>query len=45
MVTTTYPASPASWLAVLVAVVACTLARMDPSMGMIDIVKDHVLPV
>ncbi|XP_071506916.1 carnitine O-palmitoyltransferase 1, liver isoform-like [Diadema antillarum] len=45
MVTTTYPASPASWLAVLVAVMACTLARMDPSLGMIDTVRDRLLPV
>ncbi|XP_033629485.1 carnitine O-palmitoyltransferase 1, liver isoform-like isoform X2 [Asterias rubens] len=45
MVNTTYPASPASWLAVLTAVTALTLARVDPSMGMIEKLKNNFLPV
>ncbi|XP_038072359.1 carnitine O-palmitoyltransferase 1, liver isoform-like isoform X2 [Patiria miniata] len=45
MVNTTYPASPLSWLAVVTAVTACSLARLDPSMGMIDKLKENVLPV
>ncbi|XP_022102558.1 carnitine O-palmitoyltransferase 1, liver isoform-like isoform X2 [Acanthaster planci] len=45
MVNTTYPASPLSWLAVLTAVTACSLARVDPSMGMIEKLKENVLPV
>ncbi|XP_041452997.1 carnitine O-palmitoyltransferase 1, liver isoform-like isoform X1 [Lytechinus variegatus] len=45
MVTTTYPASPASWVAVLVAIIACLVAKMDPSLGIIDFIKDHLLPL
>lgn len=40
----TYPASPATWLAVLTAVLACVYAQMDPSMGVIDRIRQHFIP-
>ncbi|XP_077999848.1 carnitine O-palmitoyltransferase 1, liver isoform-like [Glandiceps talaboti] len=42
IVTTTYPASPASWLAVVTAVTACILAKMDPSFGVIGRIQSHL---
>ncbi|XP_033101878.1 carnitine O-palmitoyltransferase 1, liver isoform-like [Anneissia japonica] len=42
IVTTTYPASPASWLAVVSLVLAFSLAKVDPSMGMIAKVREHL---
>ncbi|XP_069461399.1 carnitine O-palmitoyltransferase 1, liver isoform-like isoform X2 [Ambystoma mexicanum] len=43
-VTGVYPASPSSWLFVVIAVMGTMYARMDPSMGMIGKIKEH-LPV
>ncbi|XP_071842084.1 carnitine O-palmitoyltransferase 1, liver isoform-like isoform X2 [Apostichopus japonicus] len=40
----TYPVSPATWLAVLTAVLACVYAQMDPSMGLIEIIRSNLLP-
>uniref|UniRef100_A0AAY4DXP9 Carnitine O-palmitoyltransferase 1, muscle isoform n=1 Tax=Denticeps clupeoides TaxID=299321 RepID=A0AAY4DXP9_9TELE len=34
-----YPASPSSWLFVVVAIMSSVYARIDPSMGMIDSIK------
>ncbi|XP_071942784.1 carnitine O-palmitoyltransferase 1, liver isoform-like isoform X2 [Antedon mediterranea] len=42
LVTTTYPASPASWLAVVSVVLAVSLARIDPSMGLIATVREYL---
>ncbi|GCC38224.1 hypothetical protein chiPu_0016736 [Chiloscyllium punctatum] len=42
ILTGVYPASPSSWLFVVVAVIATTYARMDPSLGMIDKIRDHL---
>ncbi|XP_028813881.1 carnitine O-palmitoyltransferase 1, muscle isoform isoform X3 [Denticeps clupeoides] len=39
-----YPASPSSWLFVVVAIMSSVYARIDPSMGMIDSIK-ATLPV
>ncbi|TSK38336.1 Carnitine O-palmitoyltransferase 1, liver isoform [Bagarius yarrelli] len=38
-----YPASPSSWLFVVIAIMSSIYARMDPSMGMINSIK-QVLP-
>ncbi|MCJ8733154.1 hypothetical protein PDJAM_G00219900 [Pangasius djambal] len=38
-----YPASPSSWLFVVIAIMSSMYARMDPSMGMINSIK-KVLP-
>ncbi|KAM9481838.1 carnitine O-palmitoyltransferase 1, muscle isoform 1-T2 [Clarias gariepinus] len=38
-----YPASPSSWLIVVIAIMSSIYARMDPSMGMINSIK-KVLP-
>lgn len=40
----TYPVSPATWLAVLTAVLACVYAQMDPSMGIIETIRNHLIP-
>lgn len=37
-----YPASPSSWLFVVVAVMATMYARVDPSLGMIGKIQDHL---
>ncbi|XP_070536281.1 carnitine O-palmitoyltransferase 1, liver isoform-like [Ptychodera flava] len=42
LVTTTYPASPASWLAVVTAITASLLAKMDPSCGIIGRIGHHL---
>ncbi|KAM9299185.1 carnitine O-palmitoyltransferase 1, liver isoform-like [Gastrophryne carolinensis] len=43
-VTGVYPASPSSWLFVVIAIMVTMYARVDPSMGMIGKIKEH-LPV
>ncbi|XP_064416529.1 carnitine O-palmitoyltransferase 1, liver isoform isoform X2 [Latimeria chalumnae] len=43
-ITGMYPASPSSWLFLVIAIMATLYARVDPSMGMIDKIKEH-LPV
>ncbi|XP_053308148.1 carnitine O-palmitoyltransferase 1, brain isoform isoform X2 [Spea bombifrons] len=43
-VTGVYPASPSSWLFVVIAIMGTMYARVDPSMGMIGKIKEH-LPV
>ncbi|KAJ8388621.1 hypothetical protein AAFF_G00131860 [Aldrovandia affinis] len=44
ILTGVYPASPSSWLVVVVAIMSTMYARIDPSMGMIDTIK-ATLPV
>ncbi|XP_035257990.1 carnitine O-palmitoyltransferase 1, muscle isoform [Anguilla anguilla] len=39
ILTGVYPASPSSWLVVVVAIMSTMYARIDPSMGMIDSIK------
>ncbi|KAM3822066.1 palmitoyl thioesterase CPT1C [Vipera latastei] len=43
-VTGVYPASPSSWFFMVTAILVTQLSRLDPSMGMIDKIKEH-LPV
>ncbi|KAM8927580.1 carnitine O-palmitoyltransferase 1, liver isoform-like [Pelodytes ibericus] len=43
-ITGVYPASPSSWLFVVIAIMGTMYARVDPSMGMIGKIKEH-LPV
>ncbi|XP_063798481.1 carnitine O-palmitoyltransferase 1, liver isoform-like isoform X2 [Pseudophryne corroboree] len=43
-VTGVYPASPSSWFFVVIAILGTMYARVDPSMGMIGKIKEH-LPV
>lgn len=38
-----YPASPSSWLIVVIAMMSSLYIRIDPSLGMIDAIKD-ILP-
>ena len=38
----TYPGSPSSWLFVVMIVLALKLANVDPSLGMIDLIQNHV---
>lgn len=38
-----YPASPSSWLFVVIAIMSSMYARVDPSMGIINSIK-KVLP-
>lgn len=42
ILTGVYPASPSSWLFVVVAVIATMYARVDPSLGMIERIRDHL---
>ncbi|XP_041053357.1 carnitine O-palmitoyltransferase 1, liver isoform-like isoform X1 [Carcharodon carcharias] len=42
ILTGVYPASPSSWIFVVVAVIATMYARVDPSLGMIDRIRDHL---
>lgn len=44
VLTGVYPASPSSWLIVVIAIMSTMYARIDPSMGMIDRIKTS-LPV
>nr|XP_055029635.1 carnitine O-palmitoyltransferase 1, muscle isoform isoform X2 [Misgurnus anguillicaudatus] len=44
VLTGVYPASPSSWLIVVIAIMSTMYARIDPSMGMIDKIKTS-LPV
>lgn len=39
-----YPASPSSWLFVVIAILATMYTRSDPSMGLIGKIQEH-LPV
>ncbi|XP_078511340.1 carnitine O-palmitoyltransferase 1, liver isoform-like isoform X2 [Lissotriton helveticus] len=41
-VTGVYPASPSSWLFVVITIMATMYARVDPSMGMIGKIKEHM---
>ncbi|XP_067830625.1 carnitine O-palmitoyltransferase 1, liver isoform-like isoform X2 [Heptranchias perlo] len=41
-VTGVYPASPSSWLFVVLTVIGTMYTRIDPSMGMIAKIKDHL---
>ncbi|KAJ7313745.1 hypothetical protein JRQ81_005404 [Phrynocephalus forsythii] len=43
-VTGVYPASPSSWLFMVTAILVTQYSRLDPSMGMIEKIKEH-LPV
>ncbi|XP_026566497.1 carnitine O-palmitoyltransferase 1, brain isoform [Pseudonaja textilis] len=43
-VTGVYPASPSSWFFMVTAILVTQFSRLDPSMGMIDKIKEH-LPV
>ncbi|OCT70985.1 hypothetical protein XELAEV_18037901mg [Xenopus laevis] len=43
-ITGVYPASPSSWFFVVIAIMGTLFARVDPSMGMIEKIKEH-LPV
>lgn len=43
-VTGVYPASPSSWLFMVTAILVTQYSRLDPSMGMIGKIKEH-LPV
>uniref|UniRef100_A0A673I3J5 Carnitine O-palmitoyltransferase 1, muscle isoform n=1 Tax=Sinocyclocheilus rhinocerous TaxID=307959 RepID=A0A673I3J5_9TELE len=45
VLTGVYPASPSSWLIVVIAIMSTMYARIDPSMGMIDRIKTSLLPV
>ncbi|XP_041110577.1 carnitine O-palmitoyltransferase 1, liver isoform-like isoform X2 [Polyodon spathula] len=44
VLTGVYPASPSSWLIVVIAIMSTMYARIDPSMGMIDCIN-KTLPV
>ncbi|XP_051789657.1 carnitine O-palmitoyltransferase 1, liver isoform isoform X3 [Erpetoichthys calabaricus] len=44
VITGVYPASPSSWLFVVVAILATLYTRSDPSMGLINKIQEH-LPV
>lgn len=35
-----YPASPSSWLIVVIAMMSTLYIRIDPSLGMIDVIKE-----
>ncbi|KAF3688926.1 Carnitine O-palmitoyltransferase 1, liver isoform [Channa argus] len=37
-----YPASPSSWLIVVIAMLTSLYIRLDPSLGMIDAIKDNL---
>ncbi|KAM8861501.1 carnitine O-palmitoyltransferase 1, muscle isoform 2-T3 [Synchiropus picturatus] len=37
-----YPASPSSWLIVVIAMMSSLYTRVDPSLGMIDIIKENL---
>uniref|UniRef100_A0A8D3CZD5 Carnitine O-palmitoyltransferase 1, muscle isoform n=1 Tax=Scophthalmus maximus TaxID=52904 RepID=A0A8D3CZD5_SCOMX len=37
-----YPASPSSWLIVVIAMMSSLYIRIDPSLGMIDAIKDNL---
>ncbi|KAG8433946.1 hypothetical protein GDO86_012345 [Hymenochirus boettgeri] len=41
-ITGVYPASPSSWLFVVIAIMGTLYARVDPSMGMIGKIKEHL---
>uniref|UniRef100_A0A673I3W4 Carnitine O-palmitoyltransferase 1, muscle isoform n=1 Tax=Sinocyclocheilus rhinocerous TaxID=307959 RepID=A0A673I3W4_9TELE len=43
VLTGVYPASPSSWLIVVIAIMSTMYARIDPSMGMIDRIKTSLL--
>ncbi|XP_057203720.1 carnitine O-palmitoyltransferase 1, muscle isoform isoform X2 [Triplophysa rosa] len=42
VLTGVYPASPSSWLIVVIAIMSTMYARIDPSMGMIDKIKTSI---
>ncbi|XP_072128233.1 carnitine O-palmitoyltransferase 1, liver isoform isoform X2 [Mobula birostris] len=42
ILTGVYPASPSSWIFVVVAVIATMYARVDPSLGMIEKIRGHL---
>ncbi|XP_043939347.1 carnitine O-palmitoyltransferase 1, brain isoform isoform X2 [Protopterus annectens] len=42
IITGVYPASPSSWLFVVIAIMSTMFARVDPSMGMIEKIKEHL---
>ncbi|KAM7134366.1 LOW QUALITY PROTEIN: palmitoyl thioesterase CPT1C [Macrochelys suwanniensis] len=42
LVTGVFPASPASWLVMAVAILASQASRLDPSMGLIGKIKEHL---
>lgn len=44
VITGVYPASPSSWLFVVIAILATMYMRSDPSMGLIAKIQEH-LPV
>lgn len=44
VITGVYPASPSSWLFVVIAILATMYTRSDPSMGLIAKIQEH-LPV
>ncbi|XP_030053832.1 palmitoyl thioesterase CPT1C isoform X1 [Microcaecilia unicolor] len=44
VITGVYPASPSSWLFVVITIIAAMYTRVDPSLGMIGKIKEH-LPV
>lgn len=37
-----YPASPSSWLIVVIAMMSSLYIRIDPSLGMIDTIKENL---
>lgn len=37
-----YPASPSSWLIVVIAMMSSLYIRIDPSLGMIDAIKENL---
>ena len=37
-----YPASPSSWLIVVIAIMSSLYIRIDPSLGMIDAIKENL---
>ncbi|XP_029440050.1 carnitine O-palmitoyltransferase 1, brain isoform isoform X2 [Rhinatrema bivittatum] len=41
-ITGVYPASPSSWLFVVIAIIGTMYTRVDPSMGMIGKIKEHL---
>ncbi|XP_062993403.1 palmitoyl thioesterase CPT1C isoform X2 [Elgaria multicarinata webbii] len=41
-VTGVYPASPSSWLFMVTAILVTQYSRLDPSMGMIEKIKEHL---
>uniref|UniRef100_A0A8C8VIR6 carnitine O-palmitoyltransferase n=1 Tax=Pelusios castaneus TaxID=367368 RepID=A0A8C8VIR6_9SAUR len=42
LLTSVFPASPASWFVMAVAILASQASRFDPSMGLIDKIKEHL---